>query len=186
MAPITLPHNNTIPFATSNGTIILVQGSDSPWDLDLNTLVTIVFGVISIAFQIGHMYHGTTRKSRTTGTAHEDVEKNGPRHPRDGQGTFFGPRHPPHYWDESQDYKTGRPLMSQPSSAAHIRGVALRKPSYHDNSTQLGTRSVPEGHVYRRHPWQNNEWTSGTSPWPIPTEPALQRQHAQRRQPGFF
>lgn len=62
MAPITLSHNNTLSFATSNGTIILVQGSDSSWDLDLNTLVTIVFGVISIAFQIGHLYYGRTRK----------------------------------------------------------------------------------------------------------------------------
>lgn len=58
MAPVTLSHNNTISLATSNGTIILVQGPDSPWRLDLNTLVTIVFGVIGIAFQAGHVYYG--------------------------------------------------------------------------------------------------------------------------------
>lgn len=186
MAPITLSHNNTLSFATSNGTIILVQGSDSSWDLDLNTLVTIVFGVISIAFQIGHLYYGRTRKCGTIGTSHEDVEKMGGKHPNDGQGTAFGPYHPPYYWDEPQDYETGRPFMVQPSSAAPIRGVALQKPSYHDISTQLGTRTVPEGHVYRRHPWRNNEWTSETSPWPVPTGPILQRQHSQRRQPGVF
>lgn len=62
MAPMTLSHNATLSLAASNGTIILVQGSDSPWAMDLNTLVTIVFGVISIAFQAGHAYRRRTTR----------------------------------------------------------------------------------------------------------------------------
>lgn len=58
MAPITLFHNDT---AFPNSTVILVQGSDRPWAMDLNTLVTIVFGVIGIAFQAGHVFRGRTR-----------------------------------------------------------------------------------------------------------------------------
>lgn len=62
MAPITLSHNNTISIATSNGTIILVQGPDNPWDLDLNTLVTIIFGIITITIQAAQVYHRQGRK----------------------------------------------------------------------------------------------------------------------------
>lgn len=61
MAPMTLPHNNTHSLAFSDGTLIVVQGSESPWAMDLNTLVTIVFGVIGIAFQAGHVLRGRTR-----------------------------------------------------------------------------------------------------------------------------
>lgn len=61
MAPMTLFHNDTSSLAFSNDTFILVQRSDSPWAMDLNTLVTIVFGVIGIAFQAGHVFRGRTR-----------------------------------------------------------------------------------------------------------------------------
>lgn len=62
MAPMAALHNNTLPLAASDGTIILVQGVDSSWTLDLNTLVTIVFGVIGIAFQAGHVYTRRTQR----------------------------------------------------------------------------------------------------------------------------
>lgn len=62
MAPTTLSHNKTMSFAASNGTIILVQSPDNPWNLDLNTLVTIVFGIITIAFQAGQMYYERSRQ----------------------------------------------------------------------------------------------------------------------------
>lgn len=54
--------DKVISLDTSDGQINLVQGSDSPWVLDLNTLVTIVFGVISLAFQAGHMYYARARQ----------------------------------------------------------------------------------------------------------------------------
>lgn len=57
MAPVTLSNNNTISLATPNGTIILVQGPDTSWSLDLNTLVTIIFGIITITFQVAQVYH---------------------------------------------------------------------------------------------------------------------------------
>lgn len=62
MALITLPHNKTISMDTSNGQIILVQGSDSPWALDLNTLVTIVLGVICITLQASQIYYERARR----------------------------------------------------------------------------------------------------------------------------
>lgn len=62
MAPTILSYNKTMSFATSNGTIILVQGPGNPWNLDLNTLVTIVFGIITVAFQAGHMYYERARR----------------------------------------------------------------------------------------------------------------------------
>ena len=62
MAPTTLSYNKTMSLATPNGTIILVQGSDNPWTLDLNTLVTIVFGIITIAFQASNMYYKRARQ----------------------------------------------------------------------------------------------------------------------------
>ena len=62
MASTTLSHNKTTSFTTSNGTIIFLQEPDSPWALDLNTLVTIVFGIITIAFQAGHIYYERARQ----------------------------------------------------------------------------------------------------------------------------
>lgn len=62
MVPMILSRNDTLPLTTSNGTIILVQGADNPWNLDLNTLITIVFGFVGIAFQAGHVYHRRTQR----------------------------------------------------------------------------------------------------------------------------
>jgi hypothetical protein len=62
MAPPTASPNNTIFLDTSNGQIILVQGPDNSWTLDLNTLVAIIFGIITIAFQAGHMYYTRARQ----------------------------------------------------------------------------------------------------------------------------
>lgn len=62
MAPATASHNKTISLDASHGPIILVQGSDSPWALDLNTLVTIVLGVICIALQASQIYLERARK----------------------------------------------------------------------------------------------------------------------------
>lgn len=72
MAPLTLSHNNTLTLATPNGTVILVQGADNPWTLDLNTLVTIVFGVVSIAFQVSHVYRGRIKYAGSS--AHSRVQ----------------------------------------------------------------------------------------------------------------
>ena len=62
MAPTTLLQKNTLPLATSNSTIIIVQDVGGPWALDLNTLVTIVFGVIGIALQAGQLYRGRVQR----------------------------------------------------------------------------------------------------------------------------
>lgn len=62
MAPATASHNKTISLDASHGPIILVQGSDNPWALDLNTLVTIVLGVICIALQASQIYFERARK----------------------------------------------------------------------------------------------------------------------------
>ncbi|KAK2602809.1 hypothetical protein N8I77_009314 [Diaporthe amygdali] len=179
MAPMTVSHNNTLPLAASNGTIILIHGVDSPWDMDLNTLITIVFGVIGIAFQAGHVYYRRTRRTGTIKVPYEHVENSG-EHLAHRQGSLSGPWLPSCYWDEHQDYESAKTGLGRPASATPIRGVALRQAAHNDNGMQLGTRHLPEGHVYRRNPWRSNEWPNGTNPWPAPTGPVLQQQGTQR------
>lgn len=66
-------HRDSLPLAAPDGTVILMKGADSPWALDLNTLVTVVFGVIGIAFQAWQVYLGRRHRliSRRLGICHE-------------------------------------------------------------------------------------------------------------------
>ncbi|KAI3392904.1 hypothetical protein diail_4991 [Diaporthe ilicicola] len=185
MVPMILSHNNTLPLTSPNGTIILIQSADNPWAMDLNTMITIVFGVIGIAFQAGHVYHRRARRLRVVKAPEEDVEDGRKEHSSYRQGTNSGPWHPSYPWHEHQEFESARPGLGLPASATPLRGVALGKAGYPDHDVQLGTRSPPEGHAYRRNPWRSNEWATGTNPWPGPTGSALQRPYNQRLQPEF-
>lgn len=53
---------NSTSWMTINETTIMVKESGDPWALDLNTLVTILFGIVGVVLQAGAMYYGRTQK----------------------------------------------------------------------------------------------------------------------------
>ncbi|KAJ0117824.1 hypothetical protein J7T55_002024 [Diaporthe amygdali] len=60
MAPLT-----SDPAAAYNDTVLVMQDPNSPWAMDLNTTVTIVFGILSLILQAGQFCYGR-RQIRTT------------------------------------------------------------------------------------------------------------------------
>lgn len=57
MAPLT-SGNSPFPLPAPNGTILMMQDRNSPWEMDLNTSVTIIFGILGLIFQAGQICYG--------------------------------------------------------------------------------------------------------------------------------
>lgn len=57
MAPIT-SGNAPLSLSASNDTILVMQDPSSPWEMDLNTSVTIIFGILGLIFQAGQICYG--------------------------------------------------------------------------------------------------------------------------------
>lgn len=45
-------------FSAPNDTILVMQDPNSPWEMDLNTSVTIIFGILGLIFQAGQICYG--------------------------------------------------------------------------------------------------------------------------------
>lgn len=175
----------TISLDKSDGQTIFVQGSDSSWVLDLNTLVTIVFGVISIAFQAGHIYYARAKQKRNLGHIEDDIEDGGDRLLAHRQEAQFIMWRPQHNWNELEEYQAPETARAQPGITMPSRGGAPRQVFRRDDGGQGGgTGHLPPGYVYRRIPWQNNDWDRDPSPRLTPTGAALERHYAPRQQPG--
>ncbi|KAG8159641.1 hypothetical protein KVR01_010278 [Diaporthe batatas] len=179
-------YSKAMSSGVSDGQNISVQAPDNSWALDLNTLVTIVFGVISIAFQAGHMYYARAKQRRIDGPVLDDIENDGGRPLARREEAQFTLWHPQHNWNELDEYRATDTPRAQPGPTMSTRGGAPRKVLRRDEDGQAGgTGHMPPGYVYRRSPWQNNDWGRDPSPRLIPTGAALERHYAPRQQPGL-
>ncbi|POS78173.1 hypothetical protein DHEL01_v203437 [Diaporthe helianthi] len=175
--------DKAISLDTSDRQIKFVQGSDSSWALDLNTLVTIVFGVISIAFQAGQMYYARARQK--VGPIQEDIENGRERIFARRQEAQFIMWRPQHNWNELEEYQAPETARGRPVPNVTSRGGAPRQVLRRDDGGQAGgTGHMPPGYVDRRIPWQNNDWERDSSPRLTPTGTGLERHYAPRQQPG--
>ena len=57
MAPF-VKEDIPISLAAPNDTVLFMQDQNSPWAMDLNTSVTIVFGILGLILQAGQICFG--------------------------------------------------------------------------------------------------------------------------------